>query len=181
MLNCYVSSRFRRSIASGVPLTCLVTALCGTSLWAQPRAVLLDGSGPWSDAQWAFTVLQFSGLLSDAGYSVKVVSPVNLPGALDSPDILVAVPSLESLPFDCFTAIVTHVNSGGMLIASGGEPFLDPLYLTPDRPLAGLGRLPSGSRGAPAAGFLYSPSDPDGLSVQRAVHDRFRAPCACGA
>jgi len=56
---------------------------------------------------------------------------VNLPGALDSPDILVAVPSLESLPFDCFMAIVTHVNTGGMLIASGGEPFLDPLYLTP--------------------------------------------------
>jgi len=106
--------------------------LCASTLGAQPRAVLVDGSGPWSDAQWAFTVSQFSGLLSDAGYSVKVVSPIDLPGSLDSPNILLAVPSLVSLPFDCFNAIVTHVNNGGMLIASGGEPFLDPLYLTPD-------------------------------------------------
>ena len=117
---------------NGVPLACLVAALCATPLCAQPRAVLADGSGPWSDAQWVFTASQFSGLLSDAGYSVKIVSPVDLPAALDSPNILVAVPSLESLPFECFAAIVAHVNSGGSLMASGGEPFRNPLYRAPD-------------------------------------------------
>ena len=117
---------------NGVPLACLVAALCATPLCAQPRAVLADGSGPWSDAQWVFTASQFSGLLSDAGYSVKIVSPVDLPAALDSPNILVAVPSLESLPFECFAAIVAHINAGGSLMASGGEPFRNPLYRTPD-------------------------------------------------
>lgn len=101
-------------------------------LCAQPRAILTDGAGPWSDAQWAFTVAQFSGLLSDAGYSVTIVSPAALSSALTSPDILVAVPSLESLPFDAFTAIAAHVKAGGSLMASGGEPFRDALYLTPN-------------------------------------------------
>jgi hypothetical protein len=63
---------------------------------------------------------------------VKTVSPENLPSALDSPDILVAVPSLESLPFGSFTAIAAHVNAGGSLMASGGEPFRSPLYRAPD-------------------------------------------------
>ena len=110
----------------------LVAALSLTSLFAQPRAILADGSGPWRDAQWAFAASQFSGLLVDAGYSVKTVSPENLPSALDSPDILVAVPSLESLPFGSFTAIAAHVNAGGSLMASGGEPFRSPLYRAPD-------------------------------------------------
>jgi len=113
-------------------VTCLLTALCASSLCAQPRAILTDGAGPWIDAQWPFTVAQFSGLLSDAGYSVTIVSPANLSSALNSPDILVAVPSLESLPFDAFTAIAAHVNAGGSLMASGGEPFRDALYLAPN-------------------------------------------------
>jgi uncharacterized protein (TIGR03437 family) len=115
------------------PLRCLIVlGLCGTPLLAQqPRAILADGSGPWRDAQWAFAVSQFSGLLTDAGYSVKTVSPVDLPSALGSPDILLAIPSLESLPFDTFTAIAAHAGAGGGLMASGGEPFRDPLYLTP--------------------------------------------------
>jgi uncharacterized protein (TIGR03437 family) len=71
-------------------------------------------------------------LLADAGYSVKTVSPVDLPAALDSPDVVLAVPSLESLPFDCIQAITTHLDSGGTLMASGGEPFRSPLYLAPD-------------------------------------------------
>jgi hypothetical protein len=99
-------------------------------LCAQPRAILTDGAGPWSNAQWTFTVAQFSGLLNDAGYSVKIVSPADLASALNSADILVAVPSLESLPFDAFTAIAAHVNAGGGLMASGGDPFADALYLT---------------------------------------------------
>lgn len=92
--------------------------------------MLADGSGPWQDARWTFAVSQFSGLLQDAGYSVKVVAPPDLASALDGPDILLAVPSLETLPIDAFLAIANHVGSGGGLMASGGEPFRDPLYLT---------------------------------------------------
>ena len=113
-------------------MACLATVLCATTLYAQPRAILADGSGPWSDTQWTFSASQFSGILSEAGYSVKVVSPADLPTALDSPNILLAVPSLESLPFETVTAIVAHLNAGGSLMASGGEPFRNPLYRTPD-------------------------------------------------
>ena len=118
-------------MARSVPLAC-VFVFCVTAVCAQPRAVLVDGGGPWSDDRWTFAVSQFSGLLSDAGYSVKVVSPGDVPAALDNPDILVAVPSLESLPFECLAAVVKHINGGGSLMASGGEPFRNPLYLTPD-------------------------------------------------
>src|ERR1019366_9216796 len=117
------------------PLPCLIVlGLFGTPLVAQqPRAILADGSGPWRDAQWAFTVSQFSGLLTDAGYSVTTVSPVDLPSALGSPDILLAIPSLESLPFDAFTAIAAHVGDRGGLIAAGGDAVRDQLHLTPAR------------------------------------------------
>ena len=115
--------------AAGLSL-CLDIACCGP-LFAQPRAILADGSGPWRDDQWAFTVSQFSALLTDAGYSVQTVSPTDLPSALGDPNILLAVPSLASLPFDTFTAIAAHVASGGALMASGGQPFFDPLYLAP--------------------------------------------------
>ena len=94
--------------------------------------MLADGSGPWNTAQWAFTVSHLRALLTDAGYTVKTVSPLDLPAALDSPNILLAVPSLESLPFETFTAIVAHTTAGGSLMASGGEPFRKPLYRTPD-------------------------------------------------
>ena len=100
-------------------------------LLAQPRAILADGSGPWQDAQWSFTVSQFSALLTDAGYSVTTVSPVDLPSVIPSQGTLLAVPSLASLPFAAFTAIAAHVAAGGSLMASGGPPFSDPLYLTP--------------------------------------------------
>src|ERR1039458_10217711 len=124
MINSFLGLRIRRSIVSIAPLPCLIVlGLFGTPLLAQqPRAILADGSGPWRDARWAFTVSQFSGLLTDAGYSVTTVSPVDLPSALGSPDILLVIPSLESLPFDAFTAIAAHVGTGGGLMASGGEP-----------------------------------------------------------
>ena len=114
-----------------MPCLIVLSLYVNPLLAQQPRAILADGSGPWRNAQWAFAVSQFSGLLTDAGYSVKAVSPVDLPSALGSPDILLAIPSLESLPFDAFTAIAAHVGAGGGLMASGGEPFRDPLYLTP--------------------------------------------------
>jgi hypothetical protein len=97
-----------------------------------PKAILADGAGPWRDDRWASTVTEFSRLLSDAGYTVTTVSPVDLPSVLRVSDVLVAVPSLESLPFDTFSAVVRYFYAGGSLMASGGEPFRDPLYLTPD-------------------------------------------------
>ena len=100
-------------------------------LYAQPHAILADGPGPWSDSQWSFTVAQFSALLADAGYSVTVVSPADLPAALGSGNSLLAVPSLESLPVAACNAIAAYVSAGGNLMASGGQPFRDPLYLTP--------------------------------------------------
>jgi len=102
----------RRLILGVAPLPCLLL-LHFSPLRAQPRAILADGSGPWRDAQWSFTVSQFSALLSDAGYSVTIVSPVDLPSVIPSKGTLVVVPSLASLPFATFMAIAAHVNAGG--------------------------------------------------------------------
>lgn len=114
-------------------LPTLLIALCFHSAVAQPmpRAIVVDGDGPWRDDRWGFTVSEFSSLLRDAGYSVTTVSPVDLPMVLPSRGTLLAVPSLESLPFETFNAIVAHVDAGGSLMASGGEPFRDALYFTP--------------------------------------------------
>lgn len=125
-------AQLRAIVKSGAIVGTLL-ALSLNPLFAQsPRAILVDGSGPWRDAQWAFTVSQFSGLLNDAGYSVTTVSPVDLPSALSSPGILLAVPSLASLPFATFTAVTTYLAAAGSLMASGGQPFSDALYLTPN-------------------------------------------------
>jgi uncharacterized protein (TIGR03437 family) len=106
--------------------------LCLAPVFAQaPQAILVDGPGPWQTAQWTFTVSQFSGILTDAGYSITTVSPANLPSALTTPGALVAVPSLASIPNADFQAIDTFVLNGGSLMASGGPPFSDPLSLTP--------------------------------------------------
>src|ERR1035438_8286899 len=93
MINSFLGLRFRRSIVRVAPLPCLIvlSLYVNPLLAQQPRAILADGSGPWRDAQWAFTISQFSGLLTDAGYSVTTVSPVDLPSALGSPDILLAI------------------------------------------------------------------------------------------
>ncbi len=117
-----------------------LTALSLAPAFAQtPKAIVVDGPGPWRNGQWVFTTAEFTSILTDAGYAVTTVSPVDIPSALTSPDILLAVPSLESLPFDTFTAIAAGLNCGFAssslsvsLMASGGEPFRDPLYLTPD-------------------------------------------------
>ena len=137
-----------------------VTIACGVPLWAQPRAIVADGSGPWRDGQWTFTVPQFSGLLADAGYSVRTVSPADLPSALGDPDIFLAVPSLESLPFDTFTAIAAHVAAGGALLASGGEPFRTPLYLTPDGRWLDAAAYQQATGSAPPQGAFNPPLIP---------------------
>ncbi len=110
----------------------LLLAACVVPAFGQsPQAILVDGPGPWQDAQWAFAVTQFSSLLSDAGYTVTTVSPVDLSSTpLTDPSVMLAVPSLASLPVDTFNAIDAFVNIGGNLMASGGPPFSDPLYLT---------------------------------------------------
>ena len=115
-----------------IPALPCVAALWIAPLLAQPSAILADGAGPWRDANWTSAVSQLSGLLADAGYSVQTVAPQDLQSALSNPNTLLAIPSLQSLPFDTFTAIAAFVNSGGGLMASGGAPFSDALYLTPD-------------------------------------------------
>lgn len=92
----------------------------------------MDGNGPWRDDRWAVGAAEFSRLLSNAGYSVTTVSPVELASARGAPDVLLAVPSLESLPFETFQAVFRQLDAGGSLMASGGEPFRAPLYATPD-------------------------------------------------
>jgi uncharacterized protein (TIGR03437 family) len=110
----------------------LLLAACVLPAFARsPQAILVDGPGPWQDTQWTFTVSQFSSLLSDAGYTVTTVSPVDLSSTPPTdPSVMLAVPSLASLPVDAFNAIYAFVNIGGNLMASGGHPFSDPLYLT---------------------------------------------------
>jgi hypothetical protein len=154
-----VVSRFPRYLAAAGSLLCLGIASC-VPLFAQPQAILVDGSGPWQNAQWSFTVSQFSGLLTDAGYSVQTVSPANLPSALGDPNIFVAVPSLASLPFDTFTAIATYVTSGGALMASGGQPFSDPLYLAPGGQWLDAAAYQQATGSAPPQGAFTPPQIP---------------------
>lgn len=96
------------------------------------RAIVVDGAGPWRDDRWIFTAGQCTSLLRDAGYTVTTVSPLDLPSAIAPGNVLLAVPSLESLPVDTLTAIGRFAASGGSLMASGGEPFRSPLYRTPN-------------------------------------------------
>jgi uncharacterized protein (TIGR03437 family) len=96
------------------------------------QAIVVDGSGPWQNDQWNYTVAQFNSLLTDAGYTVTTFSPVDVPSAIASGNVLLAVPSLQSLPFDTLNAISQFVYGGGGIMVSGGEPFQDPLYLAPN-------------------------------------------------
>src|SRR5215467_726484 len=88
-----------------------------------PKAVLVDGEGPWRDDRWNLAVTEFSRLLSDAGYSTTTVRPADLPAAIGSSDLLLAVPSLENLPVETLQAVTTHQADGGNVMSSGGEPF----------------------------------------------------------
>ena len=91
----------------------LLITLCFHPVLAQTmRAILVDGDGPWRDDRWAFAATEFSCLLSDAGYTVTTVSPADLPATFGAPDILLAVPSLERLPFDAVIAVANHRGLG---------------------------------------------------------------------
>ena len=119
-------------VGTRFPHATAIAILSLSPLFAQaPQAILVDGAGPWRAGQWTFTVSQFSSLLSDAGYSVTTVAPGDLAAHADSPNFLLAIPSLESLPYDTYNAVIAHVSGGGSLMASGGQPFSDALYLTP--------------------------------------------------
>ncbi len=113
------------------PVLLLLFALMpipGLTQTAPPRAIVVDGAGPWQDAQWATGVTGFTGLLTDAGYQISTVSPADLPMAPPATNVLVAIPSLESLPLACLKTVTAFLASGGTLMASGGEPFRNPLY-----------------------------------------------------
>jgi uncharacterized protein (TIGR03437 family) len=115
-----------------VVILCLFLSQTTRALAQTNQAVIVDGSGPWQNDQWSFTVTQFNSILTDAGYTVTTVSPVDVSSAIASGNVLLAVPSLQSLPFDTLTAISNFVSSGGRIMASGGEPFQAPLYLAPN-------------------------------------------------
>jgi hypothetical protein len=111
-------------LASAALLT--VTALAGAPA---PRAVLLDGEGPWADGGWGRTAHEFGQLLREAGYRVRTVAPARLAEELQpGEDALIAAPSLEKLPAGSARKIAEFVVGGGDLLASGGEPFRQLLY-----------------------------------------------------
>src|SRR3974377_716428 len=86
-------------------LAVLVATPCMARTSAAPAAIVLDGAGPWRDAHWMLGVSEFTSLLANAGYQVQILSPTDLPSAGLAPGVLLAVPSLESLPLPCFKAI----------------------------------------------------------------------------
>ena len=86
-------------------IICLFLSQATRAFAQSNQAIVVDGSGPWQNDQWSFTVAQFNSLLTDAGYTVTTVSPVDVPSAIAAGNMLLAVPSLQSLPFDTLNAI----------------------------------------------------------------------------
>ena len=120
-----------RALLGRLVLLAVCTALIGTAQTpTAPHALVVDGAGPWQNANWSLGVAQFTSLLTDAGYQVDMVSPQDLSSTQLSPGVVLAIPSLESLPLASFKAVSAFIAGGGTLMASGGEPFRDPLYLT---------------------------------------------------
>jgi hypothetical protein len=113
-----------------IPLALCTAAICMAQSPTSPHAIVVDGTGPWQGTNWGLGVTQFTSLLTDAGYQVQTVSPPNLASTQLVPGTVLAVPSLESLPLTSFQAVAAFIAAGGTLMASGGEPFRDPLYLT---------------------------------------------------
>jgi hypothetical protein len=127
------SSVKKSSVSAGLALLILgglEAVPCTAQTPDAAHALVLDGAGPWRDARWTLGVSEFTSLLTDAGYQVDTVSPADLSAAQLSPGVLLAVPSLESLPLASFKTVTAFLAAGGSLMASGGQPFRDPLYLT---------------------------------------------------
>jgi uncharacterized protein (TIGR03437 family) len=139
---------------------CLFLSQATRAFAQSNQAIVVDGSGPWQSDQWNFTVAQFNSLLTDAGYTVSTVSPVDVPPAIASGNPLLAVPSLQSLPFDTLTAIGNFVTSGGSIMASGGEPFQDPLYLAPNGSYLDAAAYQAAVGSPPPQGAFFVPSIP---------------------
>jgi len=129
--SCLVWLRRRHTKKCRLLIVALLPALGAAQAPSAPRAILVDGPGPWRDARWVLGVTEFNSLLADAGYAVATVSPAELNDA-PPPDVLLAVPSLESLPLPAFKAVAANSAVGGSLMASGGEPFRDPMYRSTD-------------------------------------------------
>ncbi len=115
---------------------CLVWLHADVAFAQTSQAILIDGDGPWRDSQWIYTAQQFRSMLEDAGYTVTTMAPTDLD--FQSPrqlgDVLLAAPSLETLPATTGGSISAYLQSapGGSLMASGGEPFRNILYPGPD-------------------------------------------------
>ncbi len=135
----------------------LSLAFSHSSLFAQSaRALVVDGNGPWRDAQWGYTAGQFTALLTEAGYSVSTVAPEDIASATASSDLLLAVPSLESLPVEAMSAVIAFSAAGGELMASGGEPFRNPLYRGPDGSWVGASGYQAATGSPPSQTLQYT-------------------------
>jgi hypothetical protein len=117
--------------------------LCAAAVAAPPRAIVLDGDGPWRDANWRTAAQELRQLLADAGYEVRTVAPPQLTRETATQAALIAAPSLERLPRTAIQTIVSllgatparagggfpaRTGAAGRLLATGGEPFRHPLY-----------------------------------------------------
>lgn len=92
-------------------ILCLLSSYAGRAFAQGSQAIVVDGSGPWRDDRWISTVGQFTSILTDAGYTVTTVTPENLPSAIASGNVLLAVPSLQSLPFDTLNSIAKYIST----------------------------------------------------------------------
>ena len=141
-------------------IICLFLSQATRAFAQSNRAIVVDGNGPWQNDQWNFTVAQFNSLLTDAGYTVTTVSPADVPSAIAAGNMLLAVPSLQSLPFETLTAIGNFATSGGSIMASGGEPFQDPLYLAPNGSYLDAAAYQAAVGSAPPQGPFTAPGIP---------------------
>lgn len=92
------------------------------------QAALIGDGGPWADEAWSRDSAALRALLDEAGYQVLPAGSADLPGILDGNQVsLVAAPSLHSLPEPVLVAVASFIERGGDLLASGDEPFAQPL------------------------------------------------------
>src|ERR1700733_11580920 len=90
--------KMRRCARWLAAIICLFLSQATRAFAQSNQAIVVDGSGPWRNDQWNFTVAQFNSLLTDAGYTVTTVSPTDVASAIAAGNMLLAVPSLQSLP-----------------------------------------------------------------------------------